>query len=86
MQTTLYPGAYVQGRNATGAFEGRFTGAVMTTSGIVLVLVEDSDRRRQWIRLDDRLNLIEQGPTTSAAEDVTVGQKVKSGLLRRLVR
>lgn len=64
--------------------EAEFIGGVMTNFDHTLVLVEDSKRRRQWIRLTTDLSVIDPGRIESASANRTASDKIKAGWLRKM--
>lgn len=66
--------------------EAEFIGGVMTNDDHTLILVEDGNRRRQWIRLTTDLRVVDSGSIESASADRNVSDRVKSALIRRSQR
>lgn len=82
MQTTIYIGATIRLGDGTEAI---FVGGVMTNDEKTLILVEGSNRRRQWVRLSTSLEVVDPGSIESASADRTLGDKIKSASLRKMM-
>lgn len=83
MQSQLFTGARIKTDDGS---EAVFVGGIMTNDEKTLILVEDCNRRRQWIKFTTALEVIDPSTIESASADRTTEDKIKSFFLRKLTR